>query len=89
MQFEKKIKKEINYDLNRANPRIWWKEAKLASKYFCKITLVCLVNIFVMFLFLFLFCRIIRLCLDVYALSPKAFDKTKEFMILPSKRLIR
>ncbi|KAK3754215.1 hypothetical protein QZH41_013117 [Actinostola sp. cb2023] len=33
--------------------------------------------------------RIIRLCLDIYCTSPKAFDTIKQHLILPSKRLIR
>ena len=33
--------------------------------------------------------KIIRLCLDLYTISSKAFDTMKKHLILPSKRLIR
>ncbi len=33
--------------------------------------------------------RIIKLCIDLYTSSPKAYDTLKNHLILPSKRTVR
>ena len=40
-------------------------------------------------LFLLLFCRIIRLCIDLYCKNPHVLDPLRKFITLPSNRTIR